>query len=307
MNDSQKLWFRPPELSTVGVVTVRLLFAFLVWYTVPAATALKEQPHPVGLARVFDLTFLANPGVLPGIKWVLIPVLMLYVTGRLPLLATGLTLLATVLPGTLDNSQGATQHSQQVISLILLAQFLYHLYCALCPDPERTLLERGRWSVFMGQQAIVAAYTVTALTKLFRSGFGWVVDSANFPIQMVKNIQMQYYNTLEPETVTGFWATTSAKVQEVFLASPNLCRALLTSGLLLELLAVLALLGRRWAAAYGLLLIVFHLLVRTMTGLNFRFHIAALFIFLIYPLVAHWLAAARAHLSATQRGQTAEA
>ena len=57
----------------------------------------------------------------------------------------------------------------------------------------------------------------------------------------------------------------------------------MSGGLFLELLAILALCGRRLSAAYGLLLILFHLLVRTMTGLNFRYHIAALFIFLVLP------------------------
>ena len=137
----------------------------------------------------------------------------------------------------------------------------------------------------MGQQAIVAAYTVTALTKLGRSGLGWIADSKNFPIQMTKNIRMQYYNTLELETTEGIWATTSAWVQQILVDSPNLCRLLMSGGLFLELFAILALCGRRLAAGYGAILIVFHVLVRTMTGLNFRYHIAALFIFLILPLL----------------------
>ncbi len=279
-------WFRPPDLPPWGAIAVRLCFAILVWCTVPAALSYRGQPEPVGLARLFPLTWLAAPGVLTGIKAALVPVLALYVSGRLPALATGLMLLATVLPGTLDNSQGSTQHSQQVISLILLAQFAHHVYAALRPGPAHTAAAGARWSVFMGQQAIVAAYTVTAITKLARSGLGWVVDSANFPIQMRKNIQMEWYNTLQEGAVEGFWGKTSAWAQQLFIGSPNLCRVLMTSGLLLELCAVLALLGRRWAAAYGALLILFHLLVRTMTGLNFRFHMAAIFIFMVLPLLA---------------------
>ena len=69
----------------------------------------------------------------------------------------------------------------------------------------------------------------------------------------------------------------------------NLCRLLMSGGLFLELFAILALCGRRFAAAYGALLIVFHILVRSMTGLNFRYHIAALFIFLILPTLISFI------------------
>ncbi len=282
MIDLNRPWFRPPALSPAGAASVRLLFALLVYHTVPVGIGLHSQPHPVGLALAFDLTFLSAPGVMPGIRIGLIPVLAIYVLGRLPLFTLSLMLLATVLPGTLDNSQGSTQHGRQVISLITLAQLLYHI-AGSTRFIRHDRLQRARWEVFMGQQAIVAAYTVTAITKLLRSGLGWITDSANFPIQMTKNIRMQYYNTLEPETVEGFWATTSASAQQLFLDSPNLCRVLLSSGLALELFAVVALLGRRPAAAYGALLITFHLMVRTMTGLNFRYHLAALFIFLVLP------------------------
>ncbi|MFT4548036.1 MAG: hypothetical protein ACI8XO_000038 [Verrucomicrobiales bacterium] len=282
------IWFAPPALPPAGCAIVRLLFAITVYFTVPGGMGLVEQPEPVGIARLFDLTFLSQPGVMPTIKLLLIPVLIFYALGFGAPVTLTLMLLATVLPGTLDNSQGATQHSLQAVSLITLAQLIYHLAaCTKWIDHDRST--RSRWGVFMGQQAIVAAYTVTALTKLGRSGLGWIAESKNFPIQMTKNIQMQYYNTLEPETVAGFWAKSSAWLQQVLVDSPNLCRLLMSGGLFLELFAILALCGRRFAAAYGALLIVFHILVRSMTGLNFRYHIAALFIFLILPTLISFI------------------
>jgi len=280
----EKPWFSPPTLSPANCAIVRLLFAILVFLTIPTAMGLTGQPHPVGLARVFDLTFLSQPGVMATIKLLTIPALILYTLGFIPIVSLSWMLVATVLPGTLDNSQGATQHSLQVISLITLAQLIYYL-AAKSGYLDHPKPLRSRWGVFMGQQAIVAAYTVTALTKLGRSGFGWIADSKNFPIQMTKNIRMQYYNTLEPETVDGLWAKTSVWVQQILVDSPNLCRLLMSGGLFLELFAILALCGRRLAAVYGSLLIVFHVLVRTMTGLNFRYHIAAIFIFLIVPTI----------------------
>ena len=289
MKSGTRPWFSPPELPPAGCALVRLLFGILVYFTVPGGMGLTGQPEPVGLARIFELTFLSQPGVLPTIKLLLIPVLTIYVLGFIPIATLTLMLLATVLPGTLDNSQGATQHSLQVISLITLAQLVYHI-AAATKWIDHTKPQRSQWGVFMGQQAIVAAYTVTALTKLGRSGLGWIIDSKNFPIQMTKNIRMQSYNTLEADTVAGFWTNSSAWAQQILLDSPNLCRVLMSGGLFLELFAALALCGRRIAAAYGVALIVFHVLVRTMTGLNFRYHMAALFIFLVLPLFIIWIA-----------------
>ena len=292
MRDWEKPWFRPPELSPAGCALVRLLFAGLVYVTIPNAMGLTGQPYPVGLARLFDLTFLSQPGVMLTIKLFTIPALIIYTLGFIPIVTLSWMLLATVLPGTLDNSQGATQHSLQIVSLITLAQLIYHV-AAATKFLVHSKLQHARWGVFMGQQAIVAAYTVTALSKLGRSGFAWVADSKNFPIQMTKNIRMQYYNTLEAETVVGFWAKSSAWVEQVLVDSPNLCRLLMSGGLFLELFAIIALCGRRLGAAYGSLLILFHVLVRTMTGLNFRYHIAALFIFLVLPLLLSLLNGSR--------------
>ncbi len=289
--------FRPMDLGPQEMRAIRLVFAFVIWFTVPSALSLTTQPHPVGVARFFDLTFLSKPGVLTGMRIGLIPLLALYVWGRSSWLTVPLLLSATVLPGTLDNSQGSSQHSLQVVSLILLAQTLGVLAQAtgLFGKAMDAPLKGPRWNIFLSQQAIAAAYVVTAITKLRVSGLGWITESRNFPIQMTKNLRMQYYNTLEDATANaGFWATLPHKVQAIFLESPNFCRLVLSSGLALELFAFLALLGRRWAAAYGALLIVFHLLVRAMTGLNFRFHMAVLFAFLVLP----WLLANTSRLRA---------
>lgn len=279
----KKIWFAPFDLSKPELVVIRLLFAMLVFAIIPSASSLTSQPEPVGIAHWIDLTFLAKPGVLTGIRIALVPVLVCYAAGWLPLLTRVLMLAGTVLPGTLDNSQGSTQHSLQVVSLILLAQTVCAIWFKIRGGEEKTA---RLWDIFVAQQAIAAAYMVTAITKLAVSGLGWMSASKNFPIQMQKNLQMEYYNTLEhPTAQPGFWAAWPDKVQALFLESPNLCRVMLSSGLLLELGTILALLGKRWAAAYGGLLILFHLLVRGMTGLNFRHHMAALFTFLVLPFL----------------------
>ena len=58
---------------------------------------------------------------------------------------------------------------------------------------------------------------------------------------------------------------------------------MLGTGLVLELGAFLALLGRPWSFTYGLLLIAFHAMNSVFMNLNFRWHNQCLFIFLIMP------------------------
>ena len=48
--------------------------------------------------------------------------------------------------------------------------------------------------------------------------------------------------------------------------------------------SMIGLINNARVQGYGSLLILFHVMVRTMTGLNFRYHMAALFIFLVLPL-----------------------
>ena len=65
MSARKTIWFQPPKLPAQGAAAIRLLFALLVWFTVPGAIGLTAQPHPVGLAHLFDLTWLstsAGPG-----------------------------------------------------------------------------------------------------------------------------------------------------------------------------------------------------------------------------------------------------
>ena len=53
--------------GTIEVIVMRVLFAAIVIWSMPTAEQMSEltaQSRPVGLAKHFDLTFLANPDLL---------------------------------------------------------------------------------------------------------------------------------------------------------------------------------------------------------------------------------------------------
>jgi hypothetical protein len=277
------LLFQPQEHSRIELIAMRVLFALVLADVIPSGLTVQPLTMPVGLAGMgLDLGWL--PKAMPLIKWVSWPVLVVYALGRLPALTTTLLLAVTVLVGTYTNSNGSIKHHHQVVSLILLAQCAWHWWWVLRhrrPDPVRVVadpLARDRWAAFVSQQAIVAAYVVTGLTKVLTSGFfGWIKAAANYPVQLRKTNLQAAYSRADVQTAAG------SGLESWLVAHPVASNAMLGAGLLLELGAILALLGRRWSFVYGLLLIAFHAMNSIFMNLNFRWHNQCLFIFLILP------------------------
>ena len=109
------------------MVLMRAFFAWVMLKAFPGRMDFGGQPYPVGLARYFDLTFLSNPGIFGWLHWIFVAGLVFYVGGRGLALALPVLTLLLSLVGALRNSQGATEHSFQIIALVALAQSLW--YC----------------------------------------------------------------------------------------------------------------------------------------------------------------------------------
>lgn len=278
----KSLLFQPQEHSKIELIAMRLLFALVLVDVIPSGLTVQPLTMPVGLAGMgLDLSWL--PRAMPVLKACSWPVLLLYVSGRLPAVTTSLLLAVTVLVGTYVNSNGSIKHHHQVVSLILLAQCLWHWWWLLRhrrrdPSGPDDPLQRDRWAAFVSQQAIVAAYVVTGITKVATSGFfGWIKAAANYPVQLRKTNLQAAYSRADVQTAAG------SGLESWLVAHPAASNAMLGAGLVLELGAILALLGRRWSFVYGLLLIAFHAMNSVFMNLNFRWHNQCLFIFLILP------------------------
>lgn len=270
---------------------MRMLLALVIWDAIPAAINTRALPEPVGLA-MFVPEWVAAFGEHLHSGWfqgIVIGLLILYAVGVAAVVATPLLLAVTTLAGTLTNSQGAITHHLQVLSLVLLAQSGYLLFELLHRRRWRTGLlghpvDREIWVAYVTQQAVVASYVVSAWTKLKESGLGWFVNAARFPIQLKKNTRMAYYNELkEHGSDSSVFAGLPARVEALFMESPNLCRLIIGSGLVLEIAVILALAGRAWAFAFGVLLVAFHTTISKTMGLDFKFNIHILAIYFILP------------------------
>ena len=284
-------WFRPVPYRSWEMVAMRILFALVLLAAFPRRVPKAEAGKEVGLAHWVSLDWLAQPGVLDVCRWILLVALMVYVGGRLMAFALPVVAFLTIAPATLANSQGADHHHLQVLGLAVLVQVAWIGWRAV---------RRGEWwapgrrtqvlNVFYTQQVIVATYLTTALWKLWKTQFGWIRESKYFPVQLVKTRDAHYYNKLEhgggdssgwSAGIDAWFAKVTPQLETFLFAHPNLCRLVIGSGLLLELFAFLALIGRKSRVFYGGLLVMFHLIIGRVMNLNFEYNIYLLLIFFV--------------------------
>ena len=267
-----------PEHETFERVTMRALFALVVWLHIPRSLAHIEITAPHGFARLLDLAFLLDPRVYAVAQYTMWVALLLYIARvGWSVVLPYLTVLS-VLVGTVSNSRGGIGHNLQIVSLVLCAQTAAHFWSvfrsrAAGARDGRAAEDRVIW---WSQQAIVATYFVSGLTKLFRSSGMWIFESPLIAAQIVKSNEQFYYNRLQaPPDQFG------AAIAEWMAQHPFVVGAVLSIGLLLELTAPLALFGRRAALGYGLALVLFHATVHRVMKLDFAFNSYLLWIYFV--------------------------
>ena len=229
------------------------------------------QPTPNGLAHFVDLTFLARPEVQSGVVIAFFIAAIFYVIDRWALPALGIITALLIAKGTLINSQGAINHSLQLLVLVLLAQWIVKLALRRAPRNERQAREI-HWSKIV----IAASYVSSAFVKLFASNVFWVARVPYLALQIIKSNLQSYYTDLEP-MATG-WV---AEFPYWVASHPNLARLFFSGGLLLELGAFLALINRRWALGIGLLILLFHESISFLMSIDFKNHVWLVLIFFI--------------------------
>ena len=259
-------FFSLPTVSSLEGFFLRFLFGIVVASTLSLQVPFHDQPHPVGLARFFDLTWLSDPQKLSAYRNVLYLLLLFYASGWflpivLPLLAVGYSLMFT-----LYNSQGYTHHGYQIISLTLLVQAITVVYYAvrkgLRLQPPDPLL--NSWLLVQSQVVVTGTYLVSFLTKLFATGGMWFWNAHYIALDMIKTQRQHYFSRFNPADLgdppEAIW----------LLEHPWLTRGLFTSGVVLEAIAFFALASRRLSFVIGVGLILMHRSVSMLMGLRFQ-------------------------------------
>jgi len=277
--DAGNFNFAPWEL-----VIMRLCFAALVYWAIKWEVGSLNEADPkklTGLAHFINLDWLRNLGPMILWKGITIAGLAMYVGGILPVLGLFPALFLSIGIGTLANSQGAANHSTQLVSMILLGQFLVYaipLFKDAAVDAKSWLFPSARVHQRMAYVSLVvfaACYVIAGYVKLRNSDWEWVDRVPYLAVELQKSNWSEYYDTLTP--VPGTLQT----VVNLMTDHPNLARIFFGGGLLVELLCFLALIGRRWALGYGIVIIIMHLSISRLMQLDFNYHMVAALIFLI--------------------------
>jgi len=272
-----KAWaalFPLPQVDKLEALLSRLLVAYAMWYFYPIFTPPAEQPYPVGLAHFFDLTWLGHPAVLAQYKQLFTVILCLYAAGlalpvTLPVLA-----IMQILPYTLINSQGFTNHSHSILSVTLMAQALV----AVCHLRGAWLQPNARmnaWLLAAAQAGIACTYLISVCSKMIASGGTWLFKSHYIALDLVKTMRQNYYSQLEPR-----YATEPEGVVWM-LQHPKLTALVFDSGFFIEALIVLAVGTRRLAFIFGVFAILMHRGIHYLMGLEFHQNEAMLAVFFV--------------------------
>lgn len=268
---------------------MRIAFAAMVWQSVPSFYYQTTLSHPNGLAHFLDLTFLMNPEILGILRGLLTAAVVFYAAGLFMFLSLGVMTFMLAACGSLENSQGAINHSLQPLALVALAQWAVAGYFVVrdylthrrTPFPIATG-ETHRRLVHAAKVALVSCYVTSAFTKLERSDGQWIQRTPNLAVAIAKTNTKSYLNIREPADHLAMAAS------QFIIAHPNLTRTFFGFGFVLELFAFVALMGRWPAALIGSSLILMHHMIARVMDLHFSVFERLAFIFLVN---APWLVA----------------
>ncbi len=240
----------------------------------------EAMPHPNGVGMFLDLTVLSDDKVERPLCAATGVSLILFVLGVPAAFSLALPVVFGLGVTTLINSQGAIGHNAQALHLVLLVMWLAGVWSQACRATGRPLphgFTPGELGLDWARQALMAGYVVSGLTKLASTDGGWLSATRYFPLHVMKNNDMEFYDTLNPAALKLDW------LPQVMMDHPNLCIFFFGLAIPLELFAFLGLRNRRIALLFGLGLLVFHQSVTELTHLAFLFHKLLLFFLFVSP------------------------
>ena len=275
------LAYEPIKHAPWEVFLLRLGLAWVAWLTLEGNSDFTAQPHPNGVAKWMDLTFLSNDATEAWLRPLARASLVAYVLGVPSVLSLLLPTFLGIGWMTLKNSQGAIGHSFQVVHVCLLAAWVAGAWSLVLRVRGRARPQgftSGQHELDWARQALAAGYVVSAITKLLESGGLWFRDSQFFALHLVKNNDMKYYGFLEEVTRQMEW------LPEWMMAHPLASQVFFGLALPLELLAFLGCRNRLLALLFGVGLLVFHEMVRQLTQLYFEYNMLLLVVLMVNPV-----------------------
>jgi len=188
-----------------------------------------------------------------------------------------------VLVITAANSQGAIHHGQQLLSQTLLALSAMALWSLRRRHDDGQVEHIPQRVVDIVTMVIASAYLGAGVRKLLATGGRWMLDAPLLVADVVKTTRDHQVDVGAPV----FEALPPAA--SWLVDHPGVVGVTFSLGLLVELVAPLALLGRLPTILIGALLIMFHRVADGLMGLGFPYHEALLLLWcVLLPLWTWW-------------------
>lgn len=279
---SLRSWFawEPMRHARWETFLFRAGIAWCAWQTLAGPLSFTTQPRPHGAAAWLDVTFGGNPQVMGVLSPLSGVCLVLYVFRIAMPFTLALPMVLSFTMGTLLNSQGAINHTNQIVTLVLFIQWLAAVWSATVrrrkPLPAGSLTD-DQLAADWTRQAVMSTYVVSAISKLAESNGLWFRDAPFFGLQITKAAGMAKYGDTGPGHDVQWLA-------QVFLDHPWIAATFIGCALPLELFAFLGLLNRRMALCFGLALFAFHSTVTELMNLGFTFHKTLLVVLFVNPV-----------------------
>jgi hypothetical protein len=264
---------RIPSWSTTELDVMRVGLGFVVIKTFTGIEFFRptgELPHPVGIARVLDLSWVASRAAARWIRYGAYAAALCYAADLLVPLALLFLTAAAIVEVTFRSSYGSVNHGQHLLAVVLTAQTMatllwnaathwhWDLGAVLAHSQQATA---AWWTV----QAIIAVYFTSGLAKLINTRGRWIQRS---PMLLLSS-----YARVDTDRMMGArsWGRSgeSAALVSWLFERPAITQCVFAAGLLIELTAPIGLFGETVLMVIGLALIALHQGNELLLGLPF--------------------------------------
>ena len=234
------------------------------WFVVVISVSINHQsiPYPTGIYSFIDGSLLASKYTVRIFSFFAFVLAVLYVREKWMTATIFLMFLLSLVLFTLEESGGILNRNY-LYTAVFFAQFI-----AYYRNTERLNEERIQFAV----QIIAGGYVLAGISKLQQSGIGWITSAPLVSIQIIKGYCFTYFNT---GNIKDF--EPGLRHANFILSHRYLAEGLFAGSLTLELFAWIAVINKRSAFIYGLLLLAMHI------GISYFMNI--LIISIVYPML----------------------
>lgn len=234
--------------------------------------------YPVGIFQLAPLQFLFSSQGKILIALVSFVAIVLYLSEKRMLLATGLMAVTSILIISYQDSNGIF-HRNTHYAAIFTAQFIAYLSAYYSPSFQ---LSTNRISFSF--QIIAGIYFLAALSKLESSGLNWFLHPENFTLQLYKNHFYLFADDNDCKHIIF-----SNQTIAFFETYPLMQKILLGISLFLEFFCFLILVNDRWRYPIALGLISMHLGISYFMGIGISSIATAVIAWMINPCYVIYL------------------